>query len=115
MEQATLTALQDSIEHWKRLESGKRRKGECLGADDCALCGVFNNWNTPIGDECLGCPVFEKTGERRCEKSPYNSARNIYVEHGKLDSPEFKAAAKEERLFLESLLPGESDGHTKTG
>ena len=66
MTRKTHDALKASIRHWKRLASGKRRKGEWMLSDDCALCGLF------IEDHC---------GAR------------------------FKAAARVELKFLESLLP----------
>jgi hypothetical protein len=77
---------------------GKRREGETVGAAHCALCDLFLN------DGCSKCPVAQKVQRSGCSLTPYAAACDAHCEHG-IDSPEFKAAAKVELEFLQSLLP----------
>lgn len=99
MNPTTLKALKQSIAHWNRLATGRRRNGETVGASQCALCQLFLYMR-----DCKGCPVAEKVNRSGCELTPYMDAVNALCAHGH-DSPEFKAAAKVELEFLRSLLP----------
>lgn len=41
---------------------------DCLMIRDCPLCQVYD-----INDnDCVGCPIFEDTGQRNCEDTPYD-------------------------------------------
>ena len=104
MHNRTLAALNDSIEHWKRLETGTASETEGVGAKNCALCKLFRSGPA----YCVGCPVMRSTGQSDCDGSPYPMADDAYREYGK-DSPEFRAAAKIEREFLEGLLPKQEE------
>ena len=103
-----LTALKQSIEHWRRLATGQRKPDESVGPQWCALCEVFNrSWLM-----CKGCPVREKTGQPYCRKTPWTTIET-YDDGGNTNdwldnSPEARALAAEELAFLESLLPEES-------
>lgn len=107
MDDRTLTALKESIEHWRRLASGNRLPKENTDAECCALCAAFVDLSDD--DECHGCPVFERTDEHFCETTPYSIANLAAYDFG-LDTPEFKQAAKAELDFLISLLPENTDG-----
>ena len=122
MDSKTLTALKASIEHWRENESVIRVAEVSVGAQGCALCFEFFQ-----ADTCAGCPVYEATGQSRCELTPYNDAYNAYDDW--LDAEclndwlwppafsnhkfivcwrareNFLLAARDERQFLESLLP----------
>jgi hypothetical protein len=100
MKNETLIALKDSIEHWKRLESGTQGVCESLTSADCALCLIFNNSDNPKMD-CEGCPVANKSGYAQCNNTPYYNARDLWK------TPQFPAAARKMREFLENLLPKE--------
>ena len=102
MNAKTLKALKASIAHWKRFENGKQRQIEGTGSSSCALCHIYNKFLYDEG--CGECPVKLKTGRNYCQKSPWQNAERARRKYG-YGSPEFKAAAKKERLFLESLLP----------
>lgn len=92
-------ALLESIEHWTRLATGKRKEGEVPSRAYCALCteywGVFDT-------RCNGCPVKAKTGKSICVGSPYEVAAQNWNTYG-LDSPQFLTAAQKELDFLISL------------
>lgn len=107
MNQKTLTMLQKSIEHWER-NAAEKPEDASTRAADCALCGVFNNSYTAEND-CLGCPVYEKTGETFCEGSPYpraDTALRIWRRFpNSLREKEWREAARDELEFLKSLLP----------
>lgn len=103
MNTKTLKALKQSIAHWKRMEAGRRKRGEGIGIRHCALCKEF------LGP-CFGCPVEQRTGESNCIGTPYVPAWNAAYKNGSNSRPDFSsmqfhAAAKKERRFLESLLP----------
>lgn len=102
MNAATLKALKDSIEHWKRDNVGARHpKDRRIGAYSCALCQAFPS--------CFGCPVDEKTWSTSCEGTPYKDAFEAGIRWQKNPTAEnkaiFHAAARREVKFLESLLP----------
>lgn len=111
MNPETLKALQESIAHWDRLASGKRKHNECVSVGDCALCERFNTPVKSIELKCAGCPVFEKTGKQFCYDTPFTHAEAISDEmdpedpNNPMDSEEFQEAAEDELEFLKSLLP----------
>ena len=126
MDSKTLTALKSSIEHWQENEAALRVGDASVSAGNCALCRMFRT--DPI-ETCKGCPVSEATGDIFCELSPYEEAReayNYWFNVGDWDMwsdsywltstnhkfivcwrarEEFLLAARDERQFLESLLP----------
>lgn len=101
-----LEALKDSIAHWGRLSTGTRQPDEVVGPSDCALCRRFNHPTPPT--LCVGCPVAGRTKLAHCSGTPYAQAAFAFGYYGP-DSPEFKAAAKKELEFLQSLLPSSHD------
>lgn len=103
MPKTTLRALRESIAHWKRLATDKRKRDERLDAEDCALCSLFNTISNPDG-VCSGCPVYAKTGYKGCSKTPYGRAVDAALRYG-LDSDAFRAEAQAELTFLQALLP----------
>lgn len=91
MNAETLTALRGSIAKWRAIVAGT---GINRGPSDCPLCKLFF-----FVRRCVGCPVFERTGETGCGGTPYSD----YEKNGELE------VAKAELDFLISLLPeGES-------
>ncbi len=91
MNSETLEALKGSIAKWEAIVAGT---GFDNGADNCPLCGLFNNADDPETD-CDGCPVAEKSGHKYCGGTPYTK----FVPWGGIK------AAQEELDFLRSLLP----------
>ena len=110
MSPSTLHALQASIRHWEALAATTTADQIAIGPDKCGLCKEF--WFTPERiDQCKGCPVFEKTGERFCGSSPFEKANSLWDswdEDEEFPWKEWKEAAQEELDFLRSLLPPES-------
>lgn len=126
MDSKTLTALKASIKHWRENESALSTDDASVRAGNCALCRMFR---TDPMDTCKGCPVSEATGNAFCEISPYEKASKAYkywcevedwlwwndgdwlsfanhkfIEHWRARE-KFLLAARDERQFLESLLP----------
>lgn len=93
--------LQDSIDHWERLATGKRQPGETPGAFSCALCARWLRYDCDAGDD--RCPIYQATGRRGCKRTPYTAAARAWERHG-AESPEFRAAATVELAFLRDLL-----------
>lgn len=118
MTEQALTALRASIEHWDRMASGKRNRGEDVGPGDCALCKAFNSrYNSDLGVDtagpCAGCPVRDRTGKDFCADTPYPAIEEFTEGDGAAqysspyDSEEFKDLALLELEFLRSLVPQE--------
>lgn len=93
-----LDALKRSIANWE-----KRAKGELVDKQ-CPLCALY--YDGKAGD-CVGCPVFERTGYPNCEGTPYqewSSLDDSLDDWQNVNIPD----AKRELRFLKSLLPKEA-------
>ena len=104
MKPKTLRALKGSIKKWKGVADGT---GVDRGPDNCPLCKLF--W----GDDCTGCPVAIKTGQKYCHGSPYDRWLDVATETVRPNvrvavTAAAKRAARAEVKFLKSLLPEES-------
>jgi hypothetical protein len=101
-------ALQDSIAHWKRLVEAtpSLNAWEVPGAADCPLCCYY--WNVPNKKTCDGCPIFEYTGHRLCNDTPYPEAHEIWENYAMgFDTytiEEWRRAAQAMVDFLQNLL-----------
>ncbi len=86
MDKDTAAALELSIDHWMRLVALAKRGSpksfwaEGLRSDTCALCTLYISPTAKcrgLDDEeeelqdCIGCPVQNKTRKRYCEGTPY--------------------------------------------
>lgn len=101
MDERTLTALQGSIAKWEAIAAGT---GKDDGTANCPLCEEF------YGDDCVECPVKERTGQRACAGSPYDEwteSIGIFKVGGRADTPARVALAIAEVDFLRSLLPSQ--------
>ena len=108
----TLKALEGAITKWREIAAGKKLD---LGTLDCPLCEIFYTYQTEVYScECIGCPVYEKTGKEYCSDTPYA----VWISYGgrkkTADTPKLITAAKEEIRFLESLLPEKLQKEHKT-
>jgi hypothetical protein len=93
MDDETLTALRGSIAKWEGIVAGTDVD---RGASNCPLCQLFRPqgaYNSP----CRGCPVYQDTGLKGCEGTPYD--------HYNSDGEGAKALAQAEVDYLKSLLP----------
>lgn len=113
----TLKALEASIEHWKRHETGKAKDWELIYDTDCALCHRFRKLKSVTMDECAGCPISTHTGQSGCLESPWTETdyyfRGINAQMGKPQTKRFLKAASRMRAFLESLRPEGENKQTK--
>lgn len=114
MNKETLTALQESIVHWKRVLNHTNTQDfaqENLGRKTCALCTEFN------AAFCIQCPVSLKTNHISCNKTPYINAlraKQLLLQTGYTLTPiqiykqalnRWQVCCIREINFLESLLP----------
>ena len=100
MDPKTETALRQSVEKWRKNSRVRKLGNAKVGAEHCPLCLLFNDYVNPdVGEGCNCCPVKGRTGHAGCVGTPYEDAE------GACDEESFRAAAKEELAFLESLLP----------
>lgn len=109
MESTTREALEKSIEHWRLIADGSDNK---IGPKHCELCKLFRKPTQQslsghgTGFKCFGCPVLTKTRKHLCEGTPYENAECFWGKYG--NEEKFRAAAKLELAFLESLRPVEA-------
>lgn len=108
MDKKTLTALEGSIEKWRKIVIGE---GVDNAGDNCPLCKLY------ISLACNGCPVKDKSGRQFCIDTPYadfiRAVRNEKEEAGlsRYESTncvigyDSHKAAINEYNFLYSLLP----------
>lgn len=75
---------------------------------DCPLCAQLF-YMRPSQEDCVGCPVYQKTGKSSCHDSPYYKASNAWDNwyFGSKDNEDeardnFRALAGEEVEFLKS-------------
>lgn len=102
MDERTLTALKGSIAKWERMAADNRDDAEAAADVDCPLCVLFNKAAVRDEGDCIGCPVFEKTGRRYCTNTPYVHWADA-ADNG--DDEWMQDAAEDELDFLRSLLP----------
>jgi hypothetical protein len=82
-------ALEKAIEIWRGRASISSFNE--YNYAECPLCNAHN--------DCIGCPVFKKTGETQCEATPFYEAFDARQEK---NLPLFKAKATEMVELLES-------------
>lgn len=99
MNYRALEALKGSIRKWEKIVAGT--EGD-EGTHNCPLCQEFYR------QECVGCPVYERTGHAACDGSPYQDwASEKWTWGIKAETPEDKLQAQKMLDFLKSLLPSE--------
>ena len=104
MDAKTLEALKGSVKKHEDILAGT---GRDKGNENCPLCQLF--WK----DSCQGCPIFNKTGVKFCNYTPYDKWEQHIVNVRKMDlvngdiiyCPECERLVKLEIEFLKSLLP----------
>jgi|JI10StandDraft_1071094.scaffolds.fasta_scaffold233918_4 hypothetical protein len=99
MNKVTKAALEASIEKWKRNSIAEAPEKYLTGFRDCPLCDLF--WDA----DCIGCPVFKRTGETGCYGTPYTTAEKARrPENWDFDGGALaRKTALDEVVFLESL------------
>lgn len=116
MNEPELTALKGSIAKWEGIIAGTTRDQR---GTNCPLCKAapFREAvdDEPQGEDCLGCPVYEKTGFGECIKTPYMqwADHQVFSHNNKgeamiIQCPTCLELAQAELAFLKSLLPQES-------
>ncbi len=75
-----MKALDESIAHWERMRDNPLTCGEKPNAIHCSLCASFLYPVKLSSQECDGCPVYKKTGEKYCDNTPYTEARDAFFE-----------------------------------
>lgn len=110
MNRKTLKALKGSMNKWAEIRTGS---GVEKGTDNCSLCKLFHTDHTEVPRYlcCRGCPVFEKSGMRFCNNTPFVS----YSKHATIinkaqdwsvaKTPQAKGAATRMFKYLAALMP----------
>lgn len=96
MDKPTLKALRGSINKWIKIVRGT---GVDYGEANCPLCKMFNTF----GNDCVGCPVFQKTKKPYCMGTPFAGWVRLNVD--RVENERHAKWARKELAFLQSLLP----------
>ena len=110
MELTDQDRIERSIEHWEKLRDDPLTS-EKPTSMWCALCDEY------FHQRCRDCPIEERTGEDRCDNTPYSDAyiawedwKNCLKDEEEDLRQEFEVHAQKELDFLTSLLqPEEPD------
>jgi len=102
MKDKQITALVNSIEHWKRLANGTSATDEEIFSGDCDCCKKF--YRMSENSFCVFCPISEY-GFQGCINDEYEKVDYFYENylHPK-KSKRFKAAASKQVELLERVL-----------
>lgn len=101
MDAKTAEALEASIAKWERNAEAETPDDVRVDASACALCCIFYE------SGCVGCPVRNRSGYSLCARTPWQAAAGshlrweLHEDDGHRDA--FRAAARDEVAFLESL------------
>jgi len=95
------------LEHWEDIL--RRAKADLLlpiGPDDCAWCRLFNSLKSR-SDDCIGCPIYERTGKQYCYGTPYWAVDDAYdaVRYASGTKAKLCRAIREQLALIRSLLP----------
>jgi hypothetical protein len=100
MDEETLNALKGSIKKHENIFAGIEVDH---GTVNCPLCQLFRL------NDCKGCPVSEKTGEKGCLNTPYEMWSDHQDEEhdngASVRCPECARLVGLEIEFLKSLIP----------
>jgi hypothetical protein len=113
MNDETREALRASINHWLKNFHAEAPQDTSVSSTDCALCGLFYGDYSEVADtDCVGCPVYEKSGMPSCINTPYldaHEARYRWFQDPGDDArrEEWRSAAREMVMFLRGLYPKE--------
>jgi hypothetical protein len=115
MDARTAEALEKSIEHWRENCAALMELVK-IGPAQCALCCMFHSIFDGSRNDCEGCPIVTATETTLCRSTPYDRAEAAYAIWEDCDADDagddlkrqqaeaaFRAAAREELAFLESL------------
>jgi hypothetical protein len=106
-----LAALKGSIRHWHENVEAEDYFGTSTDVGACALCKAY--WYANESISCEGCPVYARTGQKRCGGTPFFDAEEAQDAWSKAQTAidnrsariEWRKAAQAELNFLISLLP----------
>lgn len=116
MKKKVLKALKRSIKKWEKKAEQTIDELD-FGPESCPLCELFHpSINDKIlwGSACIECPIYEKTNEKYCNKTPYKATADIWDEWdiqkhlSKKQEVKLREGIQEEIEFLKGLLPNES-------
>jgi hypothetical protein len=112
MKEKTMKALKKSIIHWQDnvyfAEAGNFRM-MTTSRTKCALCNLFNKYETTITERCHGCPVHADTGEQYCHGTPYMKVNAAIIRYDN------KAVLKHAKAELKYLISLKEKSNVKTG
>jgi hypothetical protein len=97
----TKKALKKSIANWeKNVKDATNGAILKLGPSQCPLCCKF----LTLDAKCIGCPVYEKTGQIFCKGTPYIEAHFYNTFDTNTRGQDLIRECEKEVEFLKSLL-----------
>jgi hypothetical protein len=105
-----IEALEKSIAHWKQNATQYLVTKVEISSKACECCIQFYN-ETDL-PSCHNCPIYQFTGERNCDNTPYDTVmhikgkllcENTMMNRVKEVTPELNKAIRKEVDFLEAL------------
>lgn len=107
-----LIGLQESVAHWRRLETYVREGGpevrrkifdEGWRSAECSLCALYIKDNK---DYCIDCPLFKETTMRLCDFGVYRQAATALSNEYHNEKAKIKNAipVQNMRCLLETIL-----------
>ena len=77
-----IEALNKSIDHWEDNCNADEFDDVDTSSSSCECC---RQWYSSGNGECIGCPIFEKTGQIYCHGTPYYEVSDLVDEGGELE------------------------------
>lgn len=111
MNSETLNALKESIKHHRENLKANDPAEVNIYGQTCPLCKLFCNSGTMRSTkDCIGCPVYNKTGIRYCHGTPWQELYGNYCNWISIPESEelkekFMTSEQEEIDYLIELLP----------
>jgi hypothetical protein len=90
----TIEAVRASIKKWEKNARVKNTLNAKTGVYDCPLCTIY------FIKDCIGCPIYKKTGHAGCKNTPYEEAYEAFMDR---DAARLRKHAREEVEFLKSI------------
>lgn len=99
--QEVADTLKDLIKKWELIVGGRKSD---KGIQSIPLCQIF------LRDNCIHCPIFQKTSREACKNTPYDNWLEHHDEIHHFSSPrrvrceKCRELAQKELDFLKNLL-----------
>jgi hypothetical protein len=121
--QTRQVALLGSIKHWIENANAESIETVSIGSESCSCCEIWNDESTDHEMACMGCPIYDFTGQKYCRGTPFEAAYHfrrdairealddLFIDTGNKRSAaslaRFQKEARKEVKFLMKVLKKE--------